>query len=88
MKTVRRSHAPPLSPEVAILTNPDRETLRRLLPTSADPASPQRLAVYPRRDEGSVRVVLGVGKNVGDFFWGFLEKFVVLGLGRVTMWAC
>ena len=40
-----------------VSANPDIETLRPVLDTRAGPASPERLLVYPMRDE----VILGTG---------------------------
>jgi hypothetical protein len=45
-----------------IFSNPEYEVLRLTLIPRADPASPARLPVYPRRDEGMMAWVFGVGK--------------------------
>ncbi len=45
--------------------DPDDEDLRRFLTTSAGPASPGRLLVYPRRDGRSVGTGLGEGDAEG-----------------------
>ena len=57
-------------------STPMTERMRNLLATSAGPASPQRLAVYPRAERGNCagdsRVIEKVAGGILEFFAGFL----------------
>ena len=71
VRCATRAKGPP-SPEGTSLAGPDREVSRPSLTPRAVPASPQRLAVYPRRDEAIVARGKGGEDETGVGEWGWV----------------